>query len=165
LTNPRDILLAIQRALTDGLADCIPADQIVISDPDEWESGTPEPHLMGPFLCIALADSDFPDDVQIGGGQYTAEELAEIVVTIFSNERLDQTGHMSAAVYDPEAGLLELKRRVLRALVGADPTGDNALPLLSQLIPVRRSTKPRKNAEGVWNLAVTFGVSFFWDLS
>jgi hypothetical protein len=164
-TNPRDVLLAIQRALVDGLADILADDQIIISDPDEWDNGTPEPMLSGPFLTLCLSDSDFPDDVQIGGGQLACEELAAVNITIFSNERLSQTGHMPEAVYDIDQGLLEIKRRVLRVLVWADPLGDNALPLLSQLIPARSSSKPRKNAEGIWFLSLTFGASFFWDLT
>jgi hypothetical protein len=164
-TNPRDVLLAIQRTLVAGLVDIIPEDGIIISDPDEWESGIPEPMLSGPFLAISLTDSDFPDDVQIGGGAAACEELMAVAVTIFSNERLDQTGHMPAAVYDIDEGLLELKRRVLRALVGTDPTGDNALSLLSQLVPIQHGTKPRKNPQGVWFLVLICGTSFFWDLT
>ena len=72
---------------------------------------------------------------------------------------------MPEAVYDIDQGLLEIKRHVLRVLVGADPLGDNALPLLSQLVPARSSSKPRRNAEGVWFLSLTFGASFFWDLT
>lgn len=163
-TNPRDVLLAFQQQLTAALVDVIPDDGVIIADPDEWDDA-PEPQLSGPFITLAYGDSQFPDDVQTGGGAATCEEIVPLVVTIFANERLDQTGHMPAAVFDDEHGLLELKRRVLRATVGTDPTGGDALPLLSQLVPIRNASKPRKNAQGVWFLSLTFGVSFFWDLT
>lgn len=164
-TNPRDVLLAIQNALIAGLADIFPAETIMISDPDEWEDGAPEQQMSSSFICIAMTDSEFPDDVQIGGGANTCEELGGVVVYIFSDSRLDSTGQMPAVVFDPNEGLLELRRRVMRVLVGSDPLGDNAMPLVSQLIPVRRAAKPRKNPQGIWFTTLEFGTSYFLDLT
>jgi hypothetical protein len=165
-TNSRDVLLAVQAALVNGLVDIFPDPAaIMISDPENWDDGVPEPQISTAFLTVAPTDSDFPDDTQVGGGQFACEELAGVAITIFSDSRLDQTGQMPAAVYDPNEGLFELKRRVLRVMVGADPVGDNALPLLSQLVPIRRGTKPRKNPQGIHFITLEFGTSHFWDLT
>lgn len=165
-TNTRDVILAIQRLLISQLGDIFPEETIVISDPDEWENGaTPENLINSEFITICPGDSTFPEDVQIGGGTHTVEELGTLELYIFTSSRLDQTGTMPAAVYDPEEGLFELKRRVMRALCQADPTGDNRMPLVSQFIPIQNGTKPRKNASGIHFMKLTFGINYFWDLT
>lgn len=166
MTNTRDVVMAIQRLLINQLSDIFPEETIVVSDPDNWEDGkAPENLMQSQFLTVCPGDSTFPDDVQIGGGANTTEELGTVEIHIFSDARLDQVGQMPAAVYDESEGLFELKRRVLRALCQADPTGDNQMPLVSQLIPAISATKPRRNAEGIHFIKLTFGASYFWDLS
>lgn len=164
-TNLRDVLLSVHAALVNGLLDIFPSETIVFADPDAWDNGVPEQLISSSFLAVCLSDAEFPDDVQVGGGAAATEEMSAVQVHIFSNMRLDQTGQMPAVLFDENEGLLELKRRVLRAIVGADLTGDNVNPLLSQLVPVRRAAKPRKNPQGIWFLTVEFGLSFFWDLT
>lgn len=165
-TNTRDVVLAVQRLLVAQLADIFPEEAIMVSDPDSWDGdNTPEAMMSTSFITICPGDSTFPDDVQYGGGLQTIEEKATLELYIFSDSRLDSSSRMPAAVYDENEGLFELKRRVLRALVMQDPTGDNQLPLLSELLPVYSSTKPRKNASGVHFIKLVFGVPFFWDLS
>jgi hypothetical protein len=165
-TNTREVVLALQALLVSQLADLFTEETVVITDPDSWDSGqTPENLIATSFITLCPGDSDFPDDVQVGGGANTVEELGTLELYIFSDARLDQTGVFPAAVYDPNEGLFELKRRVLRALCQADPTGDNTKLLVSQLIPIRSCTKPTKNSSGVHFLRLVFGTSFFWDLS
>lgn len=164
-TNTREVVLALQRLLQTQLADIFTEETVVITDPDDWENGaTPENLLQTSFLTICPGDSVFPEDVQIGGGTQTVEELGTLELYIFSDARLDQTGTFPAAVYDENEGLFELKRRVLKALCQVDPTGDNQLPLLSQFIPIQSAGKPRKNGSGIHFLKLTFGISHFWDL-
>jgi hypothetical protein len=164
-TNTREVLLAVHRQLVSNLADIFPEETIVLADPDDWDGGLiPEQLINSTFLVVCLTDSEFPDDVQVGGGANTCEELGGIQVHIFSDSRLSQLGH-TGGILEENEGLLELKRRVLRALVGTDPTGDNAYNLLSQLIPIRRATKPRLNPQGIRFLTLDFGISYFWDLT
>ena len=165
-TNSREVVLAVHRLLISKLAGYdIPQERIVIADPEQWEDGPPTTLIDETLFTVCPGDSEFPEDVQIGGGLNTIEEIAAIEVTIFAARRLDQNGTMPAAIYDENDGLLEQKRRVMKALCQADPTGDNALPLLSQFAPIRTSSKPRKDSTGLFILRLIFGTPFFWDLS
>lgn len=164
LTNTREVTLAVQRKLQNRLADIFPEEAILLADPEQWDDGPPASVAESSFLAVCPGDSQFPEDVQSGAVPITVEEIGTAEVTIYSSMRLDRTGSMPAAVWDETEGLLELKRRVILALAGADLTGDNALPLLSQLIPVRTADKPRKDSTGRYYLKVVFGICYFWDL-
>lgn len=165
-TNTRDVILALQRLLVNQLSDLFTEETIVITDPDDWDNGqTPENLINQEFITLCPGDSTFPEDVQIGGGANTVEELGTLELYIFTSNRLDQTGTMPAAVYDPNEGLFELKRRVMQTLCQADPTGDNQLKLLSQFMPIQSCSKPRRNSSGVHFIKITFGLNHFWDLT
>jgi hypothetical protein len=164
--NLREVVLAIQRLLIRELADIFTEGTILITDPDEWEAGeSPENLINTSFVTLAPGDATFNEELQYGGGIQTVEEDNLFNVYVFSDSRLDQTGVFPAAIYDENEGLLELKRRVLKALVMADPTGDNQLPLLSQGVYITSSSRPRKNTSGVHFIQLAFKVSFHWDLS
>lgn len=166
MTNTRDVVLAVQRLLVNQLSDIFTEETVVISDPEDWDNGeTPETLINSSFITMCPGDSVFPDDVQYGGGVNTIEEKETLELYIFSDARLDSTSKMPATVYDENEGLFELKRRVLRAMCQSDPTGDNQLPLLSELLPVISCTKPRKNASGVHFIKLVFGIPHFWDLT
>jgi hypothetical protein len=168
-TNARDVLFGIQRQLVQQLADVIPQEAVLLADPSEqWdgEDGQPEQTISTGGLTICLTDAEMPEELQTGGAAATCFEYSGVEITIFADNRLDQVGQEPAAVFDADNGLLELKRRLLKALVGVDLTGgDPPVPLLSELIPVRRSRKPRKNPSGIWYLTVEFGTLFLWDLT
>lgn len=165
-TNHRDVLLAFQAQLQYLIGDIFPAETVTLQDPDEWVDGVPEQSINSTFICIAPTDGEFPEEFQIGGGTQTCFEWSAVGVWVFSNSRLDQVGQMAAALYDPNEGLLELKRRILRAMVAVDLTGgDGAQPLLSELIPAKSFDKPRKNPQGLWFIKLVFGALFLWDLS
>lgn len=164
-TNIREVLLSVRAALIAGLSDIFPEEAVMLADPDEWIDGAPEQQISTAFLTISLTEANLPDDVQVGGGAATTEQLAAVAVTIFTDSRLDQTGQMAAALFDKSEGLLELQRRVMRALVGTDLIGDNVQSLLSQLTAARIVAKPRRNPQGIWFTTLVFGVSFFWDLN
>jgi hypothetical protein len=158
--------LAFQAQLVAQVGDIFPAETVTLQDPDEWDGGIPEQTINTAFLCVAPTDAEFPEEIQIGGGAMTCMEWGAVGVWIFSDSRLDQVGHMAAALYDENEGLLELKRRVLRALVGQDLTGgDGAQPLLAELVPAKQFDKPRKNPQGLWFIKLVFGALFMWDLS
>src|SRR5512135_2121305 len=164
-TNTREVMLGLWKQLADNLGDIFPAETIFLSDPDEWQAGAPEQQITTEFLCVCGTDADLPEETQIGGGQFTTFKWGGFAVYIFTDSRLGQVGHQAAALYDPEHGLYELERRVMRALVGSDPVGDNALPLLAELTPARSSFKPRRNENGLWFMKLEFGAGFLWDLS
>lgn len=159
-TNHRDVLLAVQDLILSELAGQEFSEANVVVT-DEPEPPANMRHQI--FMTICPADSQFPDDVQTGGGAATVEELAVVLVTLFSARKTDQVGRMPQAVYDSETGLLEIKRRVMRALVGQYPDR-NRFPLLSDCIKIRRSTTPRHD-EKLYFLTLEFGTSFFWDLT
>ena len=167
-TNARDVMLGIHRQLIAQLADIIPEEVIILADPSEWEDseGQPEQTITTAGLTICPTDSEMPEEFQTGGGAATCFEYAGVEVTILADSRKDQTGHMAAALYDADDGLFELKRRVLKALVGVDISGgDPNVFLLAELVPVRRSNKLKKNPQGIWFTTVEFGTLFLWDLT
>lgn len=160
-TNHRDVLLAVQELILADMADLSFSEATVVVSDDPSPPANMRAQL---FMTICPGDSQFPDDVQTGGGADTVEELAVVLVTLFSARKTDQVGRMPLAVYDPERGLLEIKRRVMRALVGQYPDR-NRFPLLSDCIKIRRSTMPRCDESGLYSLMLEFGTSFFWDLT
>lgn len=160
-TNQRDVLLAVQDILLSDLSDMgFNEASIFITD-----DGEPPAQLRQKlFLTLSPSDAEFPDDVQTGGGAATVEGLAGFRVTIFSALKVDQGGRFPVAVYDPDQGLYEIMRRVMKALVGVYPER-NGLPLLSDCIKIRRTSSPMRDDKGNYFVTMEFGTPFFWDLT
>lgn len=119
------------------------------------------------FVSVSPGDGEFPEGHQIGGAENQCTEDGTIVVTMFSRMQLDGADYAPSMLRDESKGLMEIKRLVLKALVGWDATtADDESTFLRQLITVLSSTAPmydEKNGYGF--LSLTFRAGFDWDLS
>lgn len=148
---------------------------------------------LDPRQCFESLDADSPPELPVGGdyfvgvspgdGQFlTGEqvvgnvtELWSVVVTAYTRVHLDSANHDTAVLRDTSRGLLELKRKILKALVGEDLTTGDGDTFLRQLLYATDSRKPQI---GTWQggsrprsdmsfgwVSVTFGVDFDWDIT
>lgn len=163
-TNQSDVLASIIQLLINcplGLNDetCFLA----------WEPYPPEEMLPmlaagDRFVTVAVSDSEFDEDINVGAGQYTATENTGVVVTIFGRYELDRTGKAVDALTNYTNGMLSMKKQILRALLAADPQW-NLQPLLRNFIQPRHASAPAYLKDfKLGALSIFFSVDFDWDL-
>lgn len=142
--------------------------------------------------CFETVQADSPPEIPVGGGYFVAvapgpgsfvpeEQVAgnitedwSVTVTAFTRVQLDSAGHDTAVLRDTSRGLLELKRRLLKALCGHDLTTESGDTLLRQYLYAQHCSAPQIGAPlragradgSVWVgwISITFGVSFDWDI-
>lgn len=123
------------------------------------------------YVTVSPTDGTFPEQFQIGGGVNQCTEETGVLVTIWSQLKLDRNGRDVRMLTDDTRGLLRLKKKVLRALVTADPQvntpgqgGTNSV--LRNLMLARRCAVPEHDPKnGYGCIALLFEVVFDWDLT
>ncbi|HWA98205.1 MAG TPA: hypothetical protein VG713_06915 [Pirellulales bacterium] len=119
------------------------------------------------FVTVCAGDGEFPEEMQVGGAEDQCTELIELVVTGYTRLKLDQTDHETQLLHHDHRGLLEIKRRILKALVGVDAIDpESGATFLRQVITAAHSSRPaydQKNQLGF--ISLSFRVSWDWDLS
>jgi hypothetical protein len=132
-------------------------------------------------LSVAIPPGgDFFVSVSPGEGSFQTEdqheeqctEFTTVTVTGYTRIRVDSTGHDDKLLLEAARGLLRLKGRILKVLVGKDPSvsdkptaaeEDQAVRQLLFAIRAHRPEYDEKRQIG-W-LSIDFGVDFDWDLS
>ena len=119
------------------------------------------------FVTAAPGDGVFVE------GEQAVDNVTEqwdVIVTAYSRIRLDSADHDQRLLHNPRRGLFELKRKILKALVGQDPTYKTD-EFLRNLLYAKRSPRPQaveiagaKNS-GLALISVVFGVDWDWDLT
>lgn len=118
------------------------------------------------FVTVAPGTGSFDVELQIGGGEFQCTEEWQVLVTVYSRIKLDQSGHDDRLLVDAGRGLYKLKRLVLKALVGNDLETDGGDTFLRQLLYVISCGQPEYDKEKqIGWLSMVFGVSWDWDLS
>lgn len=123
------------------------------------------------FCTVSPSDGVFPDGFFAGGGTLTLTEQTEILVSVFSDVRLGESGHAASKIFHARHGLVAYyKPKILRALLlDWEPTFDANELLRDMLSPVRCLGPREFNAPGAdqpWlQMTLSFSVSFDWDLS
>ena len=127
------------------------------------------------FCTITPGDGQFPEAFFAGGGTITLNESTELMTTIYTMERLDESDRFHSVMLGKERGLISyFKQRVLRSLLISDdgttqwePTlGGNEL-LRNMLRPLR-CTAPQ-SVDSVdqirfVQLSITWEIDFDWSL-
>lgn len=122
------------------------------------------------FVTVAPGEGQYDVEHQIGGGEDQLTENSVVTVTAYTRIKLDSTDHDEKLLRDARRGVFVLKRKILKALVGSDPTiGGNEF--LRQLIYARHAHAPQILEASTDNrlrlacISIDFGVDFDWDLS
>jgi hypothetical protein len=131
---------------------------------------------------LAPPGGDFWATVAISGGMFSEEEQdykqctedCEVAVAAYTRIKLDSTNHDEQLLLDASRGLIAIKRKLLRALVGHDlihgtPVDEYSDTMLRWICHARQASAPdivEIGNEGVlWGrIEVTFGVPFDWNL-
>jgi len=109
-----------------------------------------------------------------GAGQFVTGEQQihnvteewSVVVTGYTRIKLDSTDHDEKVLRDAKRGLLEIKRLLLKALVGQDLTTKYSEEFLRNLLYARNVTNPQHDrTKGIGWISIEFGVDFDWDLT
>lgn len=116
------------------------------------------------FVTISPTDSQFGQEEQIGAGNNQLFEYANVHVTIWSKAKLDRVDQAKEMLTHDTRGLLVLKAKILKALVGHNlqVTGGDAV---IEYIRALGCSPLGYTQNGMGRLTITFTTSFLWDLS
>ncbi len=121
----------------------------------------------GYVVTVAPGDGVFVEGEQAPGN--STEEWT-ILVTIYSRTNLDDAAHDERLLREPSRGLLNLKRLVLKALVGHDTqtvavTAGEEDDFLRQLTFAIHAQRPQFDDEKkVGWMTLEFGIHFDWEI-
>lgn len=115
------------------------------------------------WVSVSPAESNFPEDMQLGGGYEQLTEYLGVAVTAYSRIRTDSTDHDEYLLVDSERGLLALKARILKSLAQRDLVDKTGEPFLRQLVLVTSSSRPYFDGQnGVGWITLNFSVPYDW---
>lgn len=115
------------------------------------------------FVTIGLGDSRFAEGEQVSTN---VTEESDVVVVGWTRIQLDPTDHGRNVLYDAKRGLIPLKLKLLKALVGHDLTDASGDTMLRTLLYCNRVGTPTYDkGKKIGFIALTFGVDFDWDLT
>lgn len=115
------------------------------------------------YATVAPMSGQYDEPLFAGMG--VAVEHSGVIVTVFSQMRLDRPDGDTSMLTDQTRGLLPLKQSVLKALNGAmlqDPNSNNIL--LSAMRPVN-SSHPSRADEKLGTFSLAFTTDFQWNLN
>jgi len=118
------------------------------------------------IVTVALGDGVFDVEHQEGGGANQLTEQVTIEVTVYTRIKLDPVDHHGYLLGDDRRGLLELKRKILQALVGIDLEDAAGDTFLRQFLYAKAAAAPVYDPEkGIGWVSIYFGVDYDWNLS
>jgi len=114
------------------------------------------------FVTLAVAHGTFAEHEQVPGN---VTEDGMITVTGYSRIKLDSSSD-TKLLHDDTRGLLVIKRKILKALVGVDLQTDAGARFLRELVLAKVSSQPNYDPDkGIGWLSMDFGVSWDWDIT
>jgi len=157
-SSQADVLNAVVSRLLESIEELTTAMCMVTFDPE------PPPGISkGVFLLISPMEGTFDSEVFTGSAQHVVIEQTGIVVTTYLTYK-GRAGVHDGDLLDPRRGLLEWKRRILRALAGHDLGAGRDEPLTTLLEPLQ-SGRPELSADGRHvSLMITFSTDIHWEL-
>jgi hypothetical protein len=165
-TTQNQILEAVKALLLRDLGDIFTEKNLAISDEEEPPSGL-KAYYYGQIWVLG---GEFEDGVYVGAGKQGVLERGGISITVWRKHEKDQAGRADSLMLQPDTGLLELKRRILKAMVtNARLQWQQTFILVDEMRPTR-SDHPRVAAYGNGNpvagdIFLEFSTPFIWDLS
>ena len=114
------------------------------------------------FVTVAVAHGTFAESEQVPGN---ITEDGMITVTGYTRIKLD-SGSDTKLLHDSTRGLLGIKKKMLKALVGVDLQTDAGETFLRELVLAKVSSQPNYDPDkGIGWLSMEFGVSWDWDIT
>lgn len=164
-TNHAAVLLAVQARLLSQIKSLTPSTCFLTLEPEpsmEIKSNV--------FMTICPMGGQFEDGFMEGAGQHGALERTGVIVTIWSNIKLDKAGEAGAALTDATRGVLSFKRDVLLALASHDLLDSSGRALLAEYMMPVSCEMPRASVYddskgGKVGIPLAFSTAFLWDLA
>lgn len=130
-------------------------------------------------LPVVPSGSDYVLTVSTGPGQFTIPEQfpeqcceeSDITVMAFTRINLDPSNPDTVLLHEAKRGLFQLKKLMLKTLVGVDPQRENGEYFVRDLLHAKHALAPDIGERGgkavitVGSIGVVFGLNFDWDLS
>lgn len=115
------------------------------------------------IVTVEPGDGVFPEGEQVSGN--ITEEWT-VAITAYSRVHLDEPDHDEKMLRGSERSLLELKRLLLKAVVGKDLTDADGDTFLRWLLRVQRAERPAydKSRQLGW-ITMHVGVDFDWNIT
>lgn len=135
-----------------------------VANPD----AIPSIPITGDWWCtVAAGDGQFIEGDQ---DESQCSEQTEVIVTGYTRILTDQTDHAEDLLHDSARGCMEMKRQILRALVGKDLVTDTGDTFLRQYVWANRCSPATVGSlEGndalIGRIQLTFRLEFDWDLT
>lgn len=128
----------------------------------EPEAPAIQPVGGGHFVTVAPGDGQFVEGEQ---APPNVTEEWSVLVTVYTRIKLDRLNSDQELLRDASRGLLVLKRKILKALVGHDLTTRAGDTFLRQLLFARHCNRPQHDSERhIGWITIEFGVPFDWEL-
>jgi hypothetical protein len=162
-TTQDTILKAVRALLIEKIPD-FSEKNVAISDEDEAPAG-----MRSYYYCtIWPGGGNFDEAAFVGAGIYGVNEYAVVAITVYRRNPKDQAGHGDDMLLNPDNGLFELKRLILKTMVRATRLAwENKFLLIEQMRPTR-SDEPRNMPHSTGktgDVYLEFLTPFSWDLS
>ena len=128
----------------------------------------PDERITHPLCCIVSPMGGVYDaTVFEGAGSNSLIENSGVIVSVWSNLKLDQSGHAERVLNDAARGLIVLKRKILMALTGHDLLDSDGNQILVALMAPRQAEHPQKGVmkDNLTGFSLMFSTDFEWDLS
>lgn len=117
------------------------------------------------FLTVSPTGGNFPEEFTAGGGQWQCTEDAGVIVAIFSRYQADRPGHERDLLSEFTRGILRMKKLVLKALVGQDPTWNTNFILRNLLAPQTAGAPDYVGDEQLVQVPLKFQTIYDWNLT
>lgn len=123
----------------------------------------PRQNRAGDFvLTVSMADGAFDVDAQHGGGRGTVWEAMDVEVSAFTRIKVDGKNPDTAMLLDARRGLLQRKREILSAMIGANLAIDGGNVLVDSIV-AKYSTRPGFDGS-TGMITITFALAYKWQL-
>lgn len=161
--NPTDQATVLQ-AVVDRIRDQVPrlgaANTCFISMKPE-----PRTDVRQSIYCtVCPMSGDYDQEMFAGSGAQGVIEHSGVIVTVFSQMKLDRADADEQMLLHLDRGLLRLKGQILKALAGHSlVNGLNQQLLLQPMAPLN-SGYPRDAGDSAGEFSLSFSTDFRWDL-
>ena len=107
----------------------------------------------------------FDSEMFAGAGAAGTAEKSGVIVTVFSQMKLDRSDSDESMLLHESRGLLGLKKVILKALSAHSLVDHSGHQILLNLMEPMNSGHPRDDGDAVGEFSVVFATDFVWDLS
>lgn len=117
------------------------------------------------YATVAPMSGRFDHEMFVGAGDAGACEQTGVIITVFSQMRLDRPSQDLQMLTQESRGLLLLKKQILKALAGHDLQDSSGNRILRDRIEPLNASHPQRYDESEGTFSLSFATNFVWDLS